>query len=46
MQIVVWNINMAVHKKIGLLRHLRPDLGILPECVAPDAIRDKFPTGS
>ena len=30
MRILVWNINMAAHKKIALLQRLAPDLAILP----------------
>ncbi|MBI3797871.1 MAG: endonuclease/exonuclease/phosphatase family protein [Deltaproteobacteria bacterium] len=43
LRILVWNINMAAHKKIALLRHLQPDLAILPECAAPDVIVAKCP---
>lgn len=32
MRILVWNINMAAHKKSTLLRHFRPDIAIVPEC--------------
>lgn len=34
---------MAAHKKITLLRQLRPDIAILPECAAPEIIREKCP---
>jgi endonuclease/exonuclease/phosphatase family metal-dependent hydrolase len=43
MRILVWNINMAAHKKIALLRRLRPDIAILPECAAPEIICEKYP---
>ena len=43
MRILVWNINMAAHKKIALLRQLEPDIAILPECAAPDVIVAKCP---
>lgn len=43
MRILVWNINMAAHKKIALLRQLAPDLAILPECAAPEVIVAKCP---
>ncbi len=43
MRIVVWNINMAAHKKIPQLRSLNPDLAILPECAAPEVIVSKCP---
>lgn len=38
MRILVWNINMAAHKKIALLQRLAPDLAIVPECAAPEVI--------
>ena len=43
MRILVWNINMAVHKKVALLRRLAPDIAILPECAAPEVIVAKCP---
>ena len=43
MRIVVWNINMAVHKKSTLLRHFKPDIAIVPECAAPEVITSKSP---
>ncbi len=43
MRILVWNINMAVHKKVALLHHLAPDIAILPECAAPEVIVAKCP---
>jgi endonuclease/exonuclease/phosphatase family metal-dependent hydrolase len=43
MRILVWNINMAAHKKIALLRRLKPDIAIMPECAAPDVIVSKRP---
>jgi hypothetical protein len=42
-RILVWNINMAAHKKIALLQQLAPDLAILPECAAPEVILAKCP---
>jgi endonuclease/exonuclease/phosphatase family metal-dependent hydrolase len=42
-RILVWNLNMAAHKKIALLRRLEPDLAILPECAAPEVIVSKCP---
>jgi exodeoxyribonuclease-3 len=41
MRILVWNANMAVHKKWELITRLKPDLAILPECAAPDVIAAK-----
>ena len=43
MRILVWNINMAVHKKIALLQQLAPDLAVLPECASPEVIVAKCP---
>ena len=43
MRILVWNINMAVHKKVALLQQLAPDLAILPECAAPEVILTRCP---
>jgi hypothetical protein len=43
MRILVWNLNMAAHRKIGLLQQLAPDLAILPECAAPEVIVAKCP---
>jgi exodeoxyribonuclease-3 len=34
---------MAAHKKVALLRRLKPDLAILPECAAPEVIVAKCP---
>jgi hypothetical protein len=42
-RILVWNLNMAAHKKIALLWRLEPDLAILPECAAPEVIASKCP---
>jgi hypothetical protein len=43
MRILVWNINMAAHKKITLLRQLNPDIAIVPECAAPEVVVAKCP---
>src|SRR5713101_8693481 len=43
MRILVWNINMAAHKKIPLLRQLKPDIAIVPECAAPEVVVAKCP---
>lgn len=43
MRILVWNINMAAHKKVALLRQLAPDIAILPECASPEVIVAKCP---
>jgi len=43
MRILVWNINMAAHKKISLLRQLTPDIAIVPECAAPEVVVSKCP---
>lgn len=41
MRIVVWNCNMALHRKWEALTALRPDLAILPEAAAPDVLDRK-----
>ena len=43
MRILVWNINMAAHRKAALLRQLNPDIAIILECAAPEVIISKCP---
>jgi exodeoxyribonuclease-3 len=43
MRILVWNLNMAAHKKIALLQQFAPDLAILPECASPEVLVAKCP---
>lgn len=43
MRILVWNLNMAAHKKVALLQQLAPDLAILPECASPEVVAAKCP---
>jgi exodeoxyribonuclease-3 len=35
MRIVVWNCNMAFHRKIDRILALKPDLAVIPECADP-----------
>ena len=35
MRIVVWNCNMAFHRKINRILELKPDLAVIPECADP-----------
>src|SRR4051812_7895168 len=42
LRVVVWNANMAVHRKLDLLvESLRPDIAIIPECATEDVLRRK-----
>lgn len=36
-RLVVWNCNMALHRKWDALRSLGPDLAIVPECARKHA---------
>jgi exodeoxyribonuclease-3 len=38
-RIVVWNCNMALHRKCDALLALRPDVAVVCECAAPDRFR-------
>ena len=35
MRIVIWNCNMAFHRKIDRILELKPDLAVIPECADP-----------
>jgi exodeoxyribonuclease III len=41
MRIVVWNCNMALHRKIDRLLALKPDVAVVPECATPELLRQK-----
>ena len=41
LRIVIWNCNMALHKKIEPLMALRPDIAIIPECDNPEIVKKK-----
>ena len=43
MRIVVWNCNMALHRKLAALLQLRPDVAVIPECADVKAVRQKTP---
>jgi len=38
LRIVVWNCRGRVHEKTALLRSLRPDVAVLPECACPEVL--------
>ncbi len=41
MRLVVWNCNMALHKKLDALASLRPDVAVICECANPEIVRLK-----
>src|SRR4051812_48213831 len=41
LRIVTWNAAMAVHRKLGALAELRPDIAIIPECANASTIAAK-----
>lgn len=44
MRLVVWNSNMAVHRKLDtVLQRLRPDVLVLSECAAESTLTAKYP---
>ncbi len=43
MRIVVWNCNMAFHRKYEYLLALQPDIAVIPECGNIDVLREKAP---
>lgn len=44
MRLVVWNANMAVHRKLDALAALRPDIAVIPECADPTVLASKAST--
>jgi len=38
MRLVVWNCNMALHRKLEALLRLGPDIAVVPECAAPELL--------
>jgi exodeoxyribonuclease III len=38
-RIVVWNCNMALHRKFDALRALEPDVAVVCECASPERLR-------
>jgi exodeoxyribonuclease-3 len=44
MRLVVWNANMAVHRKLDALAALRPDIAVIPECADPAVLGSKAST--
>ena len=45
LRIVVWNANMAVHRKLDALASLRPDVAIIPECANSPILTAKSKQG-
>jgi hypothetical protein len=44
MRLVVWNANMAVHRKLDtVLQRLQPDVLVLSECAAESTLAAKYP---
>ena len=44
MRLVVWNANMAVHRKLDtVLEQLKPDVLVLSECAAESTLKAKYP---
>ena len=41
LRIVIWNCNMALHKKVVPLMALQPDIAIIPECAEPKVVKKK-----
>ena len=41
LRLVVWNCNMALHKKVDALAGLRPDVAVICECAKPEIVRAK-----
>jgi exodeoxyribonuclease III len=41
MRIVVWNCNMALHRKMDRLLAMKPDVAIVPECARPELLKQK-----
>jgi len=39
MRLVIWNCNMALHRKLDALLSLRPDVAVISECAAPVRLR-------
>ena len=39
MRLVVWNCNMALHRKKDALLQLKPDVALLCECAEPEKLR-------
>jgi hypothetical protein len=41
LRIVIWNCNMALHKKVEPLMALRPDIAVVSECANPEIVQKK-----
>jgi len=38
LRLVVWNCRGRLHEKVAMLRSLRPDVAIVPECACPEVL--------
>jgi hypothetical protein len=38
-RIVIWNCNMALHKKVDLLMKFIPDVAVIPESAKPEIVK-------
>jgi exodeoxyribonuclease-3 len=43
MKIVIWNCNMALHRKYEHLLSLQPDIAVIPECANAELLTEKAP---
>jgi exodeoxyribonuclease-3 len=43
MRLIAWNCAMGLHRKLGALAALRPDIAVLSEVACPDILRSKMP---
>ena len=46
MRLVAWNCNMALHRKLGALLALRPDVAVVSECASPDRLVRQLEAGA
>jgi hypothetical protein len=44
MRIVIWNCNIAVHRKVAPLLALKPDIAVVCECAEPDHLQARRAT--
>jgi len=45
LRIVVWNANMALHRKLDALQALAPDIAVIPECAKPEVLSKRTGAG-
>ncbi len=41
MRLVIWNCNMALHRKVEALASLNPDVAVISECARPATLRER-----